>query len=247
MQFIRVISLLLDYPTEALVDAKDELIELTQSATLSASTKEAFIEFIRSRCEGDLMEWQQDYNSLFERGRALSLLLFEHVHGESRARGQAMVDLMAEYREAGLDIGVKELPDYIPLYLEFLSTQGEGNLRIGLADVAHILAVLAARLEMRESSYAVLFKALIEFSEAEIDLDDVRHQLKDEKRDDTKEAMDKVWEEEMVTFGPDSESDGCSSSTNKPGPGQQRQDHVPINWTEATNAATPSYTRGAKP
>lgn len=247
MQFIRVISLLLDYPTEDLVNAKSDLIEITESADLSAPTKQAFIEFISSRCESDLMAWQQDYNSLFERGRALSLLLFEHVHGESRARGQAMVDLMAEYREAGLDIGVRELPDYIPLYLEFLSTQGADNLRIGLADVAHILAVLAARLEMRNSSYAVLFKALIEFSETEVDFADVLHQLKDEKRDDTKEAMDKVWEEEMVTFGPDSESDGCSSGTNKPDPGQQRQDHVPINWTEATNAATPSFTRGTKP
>lgn len=244
MQLIRVISLLLDYPTDDLVAAKNDLIALTESASVSATSKQSLIDFIESRCDGDLMEWQQDYDGLFERGRSLSLLLFEHVHGESRDRGQAMVNLMAEYREAGLDIGVKELPDYIPLYLEFLSTQGDENLRIGLADVAHILAVLTVRLERRESNYAALFRVMLELSGVDVDLDDVHQQVKDEKRDDSKEAMDKVWEEEMVTFGPDSGNDGCGTSVNKPAPGQQRQDHVPINWAEATDATKPSVTRG---
>ena len=56
------------------------------------------------------LDWQSDYDALFERGRSLSLLLFEHVHGESRDRGQAMIDLIAQYKEAGLEIGMKELP-----------------------------------------------------------------------------------------------------------------------------------------
>ncbi|MEB0183005.1 nitrate reductase molybdenum cofactor assembly chaperone, partial [Pseudomonas sp. CCC3.2] len=85
---------------------------------------------------------------------SLSLLLFEHVHGESRDRGQAMVDMMAQYEAAGFAIGVKELPDYIPLYLEFLSTREDIEAREGLADVSHLLALLAARLEERESAYA---------------------------------------------------------------------------------------------
>ncbi|MNR47692.1 Nitrate reductase molybdenum cofactor assembly chaperone NarJ [compost metagenome] len=69
------------------------------------------------------MDAQERYSELFDRGRSLSLLLFEHVHGESRDRGQAMVDLMAQYEAAGFAIGVRELPDYIPLYLEYLSTR----------------------------------------------------------------------------------------------------------------------------
>ncbi|MCL4410903.1 MAG: nitrate reductase molybdenum cofactor assembly chaperone [Gammaproteobacteria bacterium] len=244
MDVIRVISLLLDYPTEELVAAKGELKAIVEAAPLEQTTKRAFLQFIDRRCDGDLMEWQQAYDGLFERGRALSLLLFEHVHGESRDRGQAMVDLMAEYREAGLDIGVRELPDYIPLYLEFLSTQGEENLRIGLAEVAHILAVLCARLERRESDYAVLFTTLIEMSATEVDMSAVHEQIKSEKRDDSKEAMDKVWEEEMVTFGPDSSGDGCGTGTSKPTPEQSRQDHVPINWANASDAAKPTATRG---
>lgn len=240
MQFIRVLSLLLDYPTAALVEAKDDLLAAVESAPLRATRKEQLKLFIKNRCSGDLMDWQSHYDSLFERGRAVSLLLFEHVHGESRDRGQAMVDLMREYREAGLDIGVRELPDYIPLYLEFLSTQGEENLQIGLADVAHILSVLACRMEQRDSDYAVIFYSLIDLSGAELDLESVREQIKSEQRDDTKEAMDKVWEEEMVTFGPDSGSDGCGSATSRPSAGQQRQDHVPINWADAKNAAAPT-------
>ena len=69
------------------------------------------------------LEAQAKYDSLFERGRSLSLWLFEHVHGESRDRGQAMVDLMAQYDMAGFEINAKELPDYLPMYLEFLSHQ----------------------------------------------------------------------------------------------------------------------------
>src|SRR5690606_22756321 len=85
-----------------------------------------------SGCGGDLVDVQARYSELFDKGRALSLLLFEHVHGESRDRGQAMVDLMAQYEAAGFAIGVRELPDYIPLYLEFLATREDLEAREGL-------------------------------------------------------------------------------------------------------------------
>ena len=78
-----------------------------------------------------------------------------------------MVDMMAQYQEAGFAIGVKELPDYIPLYLEFLSTREDIEAREGLADVAHLLALLAARLDERESAYASCFRALLQISGAE--------------------------------------------------------------------------------
>ncbi|WP_259465967.1 nitrate reductase molybdenum cofactor assembly chaperone, partial [Pseudomonas aeruginosa] len=83
------------------------------------------------------------YDGLFERGRSVSLLLFEHVHGESRDRGQAMVDLLDRYTGAGLQIDVPELPDYLPLYLEYLSLLPFAAASEGLAEVAHILGLLA--------------------------------------------------------------------------------------------------------
>lgn len=237
MQLARIISLLLDYPTSDLVEAKEDVFAVIKQAPLSDANRQRLLDFAEQRLNGDLMAWQEEYDSIFERGRAVSLLLFEHVHGESRDRGQAMVNLMKQYREAGLELGVKELPDYIPLYLEFLSTQGEENLKYGLQEVAHILALLACRLEQRDSNYAALMYTLLEISEAEIDLKDVRTQIENEKRDDTKEELDKVWEEEMVTFGPDSGSDGCSSAVSKPSETQRRDQHVPIQWAEPKDAA----------
>lgn len=235
MRILQLISLLLEYPTEELLAAKADARQLVTESPLSASQQQGLLDFIEQRFGGDLMDWQSDYDGLFERGRSLSLLLFEHLHGESRDRGQAMVDLMNQYKSAGLQIDVRELPDHLPLYLEFLSTQGDENAALGLAEVAHILSVLLCRLEQRNCNYQVLFSALLELSGVDVELDSVREQLKNEQRDDTKEALDKVWEEEMVTFGPGSEQDGCGTG-HKPSEKQRRDHHVPLQWTDASQA-----------
>lgn len=67
----------------------------------------------------DPLDARAQYSELFDRGRATSLLLFEHVHGESRDRGRAMVDLLAQYEQHGLQLNSRELPDHLPLYLEY--------------------------------------------------------------------------------------------------------------------------------
>lgn len=234
MKILQVLSLLLDYPTELLSDIRDELINLTQDSSLSAKAKEAVLAFINTRLDGDLMDWQVDYDGLFERGRSLSLLLFEHLHGESRDRGQAMVNLQNQYKEAGLEIGLKELPDYVPLYLEFLSTQGDDNARFGLQEVAPILALLTARLQKRQSDYSSLFLAMLELSDTDIDLSDIVRQIASEERDDTPKALDKVWEEEMVTFLGNDQQSACSSSTSRPTEQQRKDQFIPLN-TELLN------------
>lgn len=234
MKILRVISLLLDYPTPELVAAQAELLEAVAESPLAAADKAALQTFIQARCAGDLFDWQEQYDGLFERGRSLSLLLFEHVHGESRDRGQAMVDLLNQYKEAGLDIAINELPDYIPLYLDFLSTQGDDNARLGLQEVAHILALLACRLEQRESDYQILLHSLLRISDMQLDLDDLRTQIAAEAPDHTPKALDKVWEEEMVNFMDNAES-SCGTS-NRPSEGQRRDQYIPLN-TELLNAS----------
>ncbi|EIK43238.1 nitrate reductase molybdenum cofactor assembly chaperone [Cellvibrio sp. BR] len=239
MKLLTVLSLLMDYPE----DNSDELIavlrigmQLIETPSQHKQQINTFLdEFLKYYAHTSLLDLQSTYDSLFERGRALSLHLFEHIHGESRDRGQAMVNLQQQYRDAGLDIGVKELPDYLPLYLEFLSTQGEENARIGLEEVAPILAVLACRLEKRNNPYAGLFHCLLLLSGAEVNLDELHAQLEQEKRDDTPEALDKVWEEEVVNFGAEKNSESCSSSTMRPTP-QQSRDHVEfLNVDELVN------------
>lgn len=122
MMSLKVISRLLDYPSEALWQHRDELIEaLEQANELPFTQAVQLMMFVREYLDEDLLDMQAQYCELFDRGRATSLLLFEHVHGESRDRGQAMVDLMAQYQQQGLQIDCRELPDYLPIYLEYLT------------------------------------------------------------------------------------------------------------------------------
>lgn len=233
MQIFKVISALLDYPQEGVYSNGGELITIVENeAALSAECKTAMTDFIKEQTALDLLDWQSDYDALFERGRNLSLLLFEHVHGESRDRGQAMVDLIAQYKEADLALDKNELPDYIPLFLEFLSTQDMAGAKAWLMDVSHILAVLATRLEERDSGYASLFNALLEISQAKVDLAEIREAVSKEEADYTNEAIDKVWEDEAVTFGGNAtDGGGCPSSASdgKPTSKQSRQDETAVN------------------
>ena len=234
MRILKVISLLLDYPTEQLVAGRDELDQaIATSREISPAQRSALIELLNLICDNDLMDGQEHYGALFGRGRSLSLLMFEHVHGESRDRGQAMVDLMAQYEEAGFAIGVKELPDYIPLYLEYLSTCEDVVAREGLADVAHLLALLAARLDERDSAYASCLRALLQIAgiEPQEALAEVREQVAAEVRDDSLEALDKIWEEEAVDFMQAEQQDRCPSQTSLPGKARE-ESAIPLHWVD---------------
>lgn len=198
---LKVIARLLDYPEQALFDHQQALIEALEPASeLDLHHSALLILFIRRLCARPLLDAQADYCELFDRGRATSLLLFEHVHGESRDRGQAMVDLMAQYRAAGLEIDSRELPDFLPLYLEYLASRSAAQAREGLQDIAPILALLGARLQQRESPYAVLFDLLLALSGSDAQAQALKTQVAQEARDDTPQALDAVWEEEQVKF-----------------------------------------------
>ena len=205
-----VISRLLEYPDAALWQHQQELRDvLAEGGALNLQQAEQLNDFITTLCSRDLLDAQASYSELFDRGRATSLLLFEHVHGESRDRGQAMVNLMGQYEQAGMEIDSRELPDHLPLYLEYLSQRDEAEARGGLQDVAPILALLAARLKQRESAYAALFDVLLGLSQSDVAVESVIEQIADEARDDTPQALDAVWEEEQVKFVADA---GCGES-----------------------------------
>ena len=199
MNSLRLLGLLLDYPCQELWQHKLELLDaVSESAELTQVQQQDLALYITDFCKQDLLDAQSAYTGLFDRGRATSLLLFEHVHGESRDRGQAMVDLMEQYREAGLEIDSRELPDYLPLYLEYLTTRDENLAREGLRDIAPILALLSARMQERDSQYAELFDLLLAISGSDIASQTVREGIKQEARDDTPAALDAVWEEEQI-------------------------------------------------
>lgn len=248
MSILNVISCLLDYPHEDVLVHKAEIDQIIQEAGLEPAIESKLLAFVAQQASKDVMECQSEYDGLFERGRSLALWLFEHVHGESRDRGQAMVELVKMYREAGLELAKHELPDYIPLFLEFLSTQGRENAKNWLQEMEHILGLLQCRLEKRESAYSVLFEAMLSIAESTVDLKEIRKHIADEKRDDTRKAIDKEWEEEEVTFGAESLDKSCGTASRKPSEGQRKDQLVPVNWvgfdTSPSTTASLSKQRG---
>jgi len=205
-----VISRLLEYPDAALWQHQQELFDaLASGDNLSKADAQQVGIFLRDLTSQDLLDAQATYSELFDRGRATSLLLFEHVHGESRDRGQAMVDLLAQYERHGLQLDSRELPDHLPLYLEYLAQLPASEAIGGLQDIAPILALLQARLQQRESHYASLFDALLTLTKTEVDNAQVAEKIAGEARDDTPQALDAVWEEEQVKFFAEQ---GCGDS-----------------------------------
>jgi len=194
MSPLKLIAVLLEYPSPALWEAADEIMALT------ACDYPELYPFVRNYLQKPLLDCQQQWCETFDRGRATSLLLFEHVHAESRDRGQAMVDLLAQYRAAGLEADSRELPDYLPVYLEYLSLCSEEEGRQGLRGIAEILALLGGRLAQRDSEFRVLFDTLLSLADSPLRSSSVLEKIAGESRDDTPQAMDALWEEEQVKF-----------------------------------------------
>jgi len=207
---LKALSALLTYPTEELRDAAGDIgLVLAQDKHLPANVWPQLSKLMTELATGDLYDLQERYVLLFDRTRSLSLHLFEHVHGESRDRGQAMIDLKAQYEQAGLLVEASELPDFLPLFLEYLATQPLKEACETLGQPAHIFGALAERLRKRKSAYEAVFRALIALSAAKPKDDEVSAllQLPDPDATDLA-ALDAAWEDEPVNFGPGS-GDGC--------------------------------------
>jgi len=207
---LKAISLVLSYPTAELQDAMPEIARvLADDPRLSPDTRLALDALALRLAHGDIYDVQEDYVMLFDRSRSLSLNLFEHVHGESRDRGGAMVSLMETYRAAGFEPATTELPDHLPAVLEYLATRPAAEATDILQDAAHILAAIGDRLTRRDSLYAPIFPALLQLAHAQADGAAVAELLAQPDDDPTDlEALDTVWEEAAVTFGPDPNA-GC--------------------------------------
>jgi nitrate reductase delta subunit len=209
---LRVLARLMAYPEQPLLDAAPRMIEVLRSESWfsGALTRrlEAFVQRLASR---PVTELQEEYVALFDRGRALSLHLFEHVHGESRARGQAMVDLLEHYRAGGLELDARELPDYLPLMMEYLSTRPRREADELLGDAMAVIVLIGARLAERKSDYAVLFDALEAAVGSPAGAAALKRRAATEGPDETIEKMDEIWQEEQVRFMGDKDPSGPSS------------------------------------
>jgi nitrate reductase delta subunit len=204
----RALAALIAYPTEALQAATGEIAAvLAEEGLVTAQRRTAIDDLLAELAGRDIYDLQERYFALFDRSRTLSLHLFEHVHGESRDRGQAMADLIELYRGHGFEPTASELPDFLPLFLEFLSLLPGHEAQALLAEPAGILRVLADRLVTRKSAYSTVFAALATLANAPaIDGPDTSAEDPDDLV-----TLDAAWEEAAVHFGPGEQLDSCGT------------------------------------
>jgi nitrate reductase molybdenum cofactor assembly chaperone NarJ/NarW len=211
MKTLRALAALLSYPTAELVQAAAEIRDvIDREAVVPAAERAALRRLTDELAAGDLFDLQERYGLLFDRTRSLSLHLFEHVHGESRDRGQAMVDLLKLYQEGGYNPVASELPDFLPLFLEFASTRAPRAAIELVGQPANVIAALRERLAKRRSPYEAVMAALLTISKAKLDeaaLEMLRAEP-DPEPDDLA-ALDAAWVEQEVTFGPAAAKDSC--------------------------------------
>ena len=207
---LKAISLVLSYPTLELQHAMPEIGGvLAADSRLTAAARRALRPLVDDLTSRDIYDLQEQYVMLFDRSRTLSLNLFEHVHAESRDRGGAMVSLMETYRDSGFEPVTTELPDHLPVLLEFLATQPIEEAQDILADAAHIFQALSERLDRRDSPFGAVFAALQQLAGVQVDKEAVAELLEQPDDDPNDlEALDAVWEESEVVFGPDPNA-GC--------------------------------------
>ena len=206
---LRVLAALLAYPDAQLRDDIPEMRDLLADEAAVSQPRRIEIDVLLDtlqRC--DPLETEAAYVELFDRSRATSLHLFEHVHGDSRDRGPAMIDLGQTYAKAGLVLAPGELPDYLPAVLEFASTQPPREACAFLGEIVHILNAIFGALLKRDSAYASVVGALIELAGE-------KAQPVEPPAD---EALDESWAEPPVF-------DGCSAK-GQARPGQAQPIHV---------------------
>ncbi len=210
MKTLKILSLLLSYPRMDLLEALPEMKKILEQEDWIA--KESYLsvcEFIKHMQTQDLMDLQEDYVALFDRTPSLSLHLFEHIHGDSRDRGQALVDLGMLYTEAGLQICTDETPDYLPAFLEYLSCLPVDKAQENVAEIINVTAAIGARLEQRESPYAFLFKALESAAQCKPDPKAIEKALAEASGlAQTPEEIDNIWEEQFALETPPSGGGG---------------------------------------
>ena len=192
---LRVLAALLGYPDARMRGYLPEMRELVRAENALSPSRLSQLDVLMETLQlADPLEIEAAYVELFDRGRATSLHLFEHVHGDSRERGPAMIDLGQTYEKAGLILAEGELPDYLPAILEFVSTQPPAEAKAFLGEMAHIYNAIFGALVQRDSAYASVLGALLELAGEEAQPVKPR----------AEESLDESWAEPVVF-------DGCSS------------------------------------
>lgn len=200
----KILSLLLSYPTREVQEFLGEAGgELRDENLLPEEVIKGIEEFTEYFSKLEITDWQAQYVQLFDYSRAASLHMFEHVQGDSKDRGQAMVDLIDFYRENGLEIATNELPDHLPVFLEFLSTLEPGKASELLAEPINVIARIFGKLHEKDNMYQHVLSAILRLSAKQPEKETVDKIIRNQKPLN----LDEEYEEKPVTFG----GNNCSS------------------------------------
>lgn len=193
---LRVLAHLLDYPDAALRAALPEMREaLHAQDTLDEERLAEIDALVDTLLRDDGFDTEAAYVDLFDRGRGTALHLFEHVHGDARERGPAMIDLIQTYEQAGLYLASDELPDHLTVLLEYASTQPAASAKNLLGEIAHILRNVFSALTRRQSAYASVLAALLDLAGEPVRAVELPREP----------GLDETWSEPAAF-------DGCSSA-----------------------------------
>jgi len=203
---LRALGALLSYPRQEMREALPEIVGVIRSSPLIVPReRDGLLVLIDVLGEGELLAAEERYVDLFDRGRGASLNLFEHLHGEGRDRGGAMVDLKRLYERNGFELATVELPDYLPVVLEYLSCRDLEEAHALLADCAHLMRRIGEALIARASPYAAVLQALLVIAGGKpIDATSVP------RARDRDENLDRDWGEQPAFAG-----EPLSRATNK--------------------------------
>jgi nitrate reductase delta subunit len=196
---LKAFAALLGYPSIELKEHAGEIAEAIRSeGVLPRPALQRLQPLLDRLGVEDLLDQQSVYSELFDRSRSVSLHLFEHVHGDSRERGQAMIDLGQQYLEHGFYLEASELPDFIPVFLEYAAFLPPAEAREAIGQPAHVFAALAERLDKRGADYAGVFHAIVALAGARPDAATVA-QVSD-NTPPVDPPVEEDWEETPVSF-----------------------------------------------
>jgi len=222
---LRVLARLIAYPDAQLRSELDAMLQVLDDEDAVPVKRRAELRALATGLlRQDPLVVEGHYVETFDRGRATSLHLFEHVHGDSRDRGPAMIDLVQTYEKAGLFLGPEELPDHLGVVLEFASTQPPALAKAFLGEMAHILNAVFSALLKRESPYAAVIAAVLELAGQKVQAVAIP----------VEESIDESWAEPQAF-------DGCSTQ-GQARPGQAQPIHIVRKNTPASKNASQGAT-----
>jgi nitrate reductase delta subunit len=213
MKTFKLLGLLLTYPKDQLQAVVGSFAGVfVEEGILSKRQIKSLQPLMDDYANNDLIELQEEYVNTFDRSRNHSLYLFEHIHGESRDRGAAMVDMKEMYAAKGLHISSNELPDYLPVFLEYLSyCEIEEAIEI-LADGIDVVATIGAHLRKNKSVYAAVFKVIENLPDIKVDKIKVALAVINAPKDpETFDELDKEWEETPAFGGDEADCNSCEN------------------------------------